>query len=138
MNQIFPKPFFPSFKVWHHFIKDVWADEGKKMNQGKWLVSFLILNLIFIIVLGCSSDKAFKTGVTYICDGGKSFEVEVFEQVDTAFLKIEEKRFYLPRVTSESGKKYSDGSITLWFKGEGASVEIEGRSEFKNCTVKPE
>ena len=107
------------------------------MNQSNWLVSFLLFNLIFTIVLGCSSDKAFKSGVTYTCDGGKSFVVEVYEQVDIAFLKIEEKRFYLPRVASESGKKYSDGGTTLWLKGQSASVETEGRSEFNNCTVKP-
>ena len=107
------------------------------MNQSNWLVSFILFSLILTTILGCSSDKAFKSGVTYTCDGGKSFVVEVYEQVDIAFLKIEEKRFYLPRVASESGKKYSDEGTTLWLKGQSASVEIEGRSAFKNCLVKP-
>jgi membrane-bound inhibitor of C-type lysozyme len=96
-----------------------------------------MFNLIFTIVLGCSSEKAFKPGITYTCDGGKSFVVEVFEQVDTAFLRIGEETFYLPRVASESGKKYSDGNTTLLLKGQDASVETEGRSGFKNCIVKP-
>jgi membrane-bound inhibitor of C-type lysozyme len=109
-----------------------------EMNQSSWLVSFLVLNLICIIVLGCSSDRAFKSGITYTCDDGKIFVVELYDKVDIAFLNINKKRFYLPRVASDSGAKYSEGNVTLWIKGKGASVEIEGRSEFKNCTVKPE
>ena len=68
---------------------------------------------------------------------GGRFRGRGLQQVDIAFLKIEEKRFYLPRVASESGKKYSDGGTTLWLKGQSGSVETEGRSEFENCPVKP-
>jgi dienelactone hydrolase len=63
------------------------------MKWSNWLVSFLLFDLILTTVLGCSSDKVFKPGVTYACDGGKSFVVEVYEQVDIAFVKIEKKRF---------------------------------------------
>jgi membrane-bound inhibitor of C-type lysozyme len=89
------------------------------------------------IALGCSSGKAFKSGITYTCDGGKSFVVELYEKVDIAFLKIDGKRFYLYRIPSESGTKYSDGNVTLWIKGQSAFVEIEGKTEFKNCSIKP-
>ncbi len=64
--------------------------------------------------------------------------VELYEKVDLALLKISQKRFYLPRVPSESGMKYSDEKVTLWIKGKNAFVEIEGQTEFKNCSVKPE
>ena len=89
------------------------------------------------VVLGCSSNKAFKSGITYFCDEGKSFVVELYEQVDIAFLTISKKRFYLHRMPSESGTKYSDGNMTLWIIGQSAFVEIEGQTEFKNCSVKP-
>jgi membrane-bound inhibitor of C-type lysozyme len=89
------------------------------------------------VVLGCSSNKAFKSGITYTCDGGKSFVVEVYEQTDIAFLTISEKRFYLHRMPSESGTKYSDGNMTLRIIGQSAFVEIDGQTEFKNCSVKP-
>ena len=72
-----------------------------------------------------------------MCDERKSFVVELYENVDIAFLTTPGKRFYLHRVSSASGMKYSDGNVTLWIKGQAASVEIEGQIEFKNCSVKP-
>jgi membrane-bound inhibitor of C-type lysozyme len=89
------------------------------------------------VVLGCSSNKAFKSGITYTCDGGKSFVVELYEQADIAFLTISLKRFYLHRMPSKSGTKYSDGNVTLWIIEQSAFVEIEGQTEFKNCSIKP-
>jgi membrane-bound inhibitor of C-type lysozyme len=108
------------------------------MNQGnpRW-VSLALFILILTIVLGCSSGKAFKSGVTYTCDGGKSFVLELYENVDIAFLTAPGKRFYLHRMPSASRVKYSDGKTTLWIKGQTASVEIEGQTEFENCSVKP-
>jgi len=100
-------------------------------------LGILSIFLILSIVFGCSSDRAFKTGVIYTCDGGKSFELELFENVDIAFLTVPERRFYLHRMSSASGIKYSDGNATLWIRGKNVSVEIEGRTEFENCSVKP-
>jgi len=100
------------------------------------LVSLALFVLIVTITFGCSSDKAFKSGIIYTCDEGKSFVVELYERVDMAFLTIPGKRFYLPRVPSASGTKYKEGNVTLWIEGEKASVEIGGQTEFKNCSVK--
>ena len=83
------------------------------------------------------ASKAFKSGITYACDEGKSFALELYENVDIAFLTVPGKRLYLHRMPSASGVKYSDGNTTLWIKGQKASVEIEGQTEFKNCSVKP-
>ncbi|HMK74841.1 MAG TPA: MliC family protein [Thermodesulfobacteriota bacterium] len=108
------------------------------MDQGNpRLVSLALFILMLTVVLGCSSDKEFRSGVTYTCDEGKSFELELFENVDIAFLTVPGKRVYLHRMSSASGVKYSDGNTTLWIKGQNASVEMEGRTEFKNCSVKP-
>jgi membrane-bound inhibitor of C-type lysozyme len=106
-------------------------------QSGLRLVPLALCFLVLTIVLGCSSGKAFKSGVTYTCDEGKIIVVEVYEKADMALLKIEKKRFYLPRVPSASGTKYSEGKVTLWIEGQTASVEIEGQTEFENCFVKP-
>jgi membrane-bound inhibitor of C-type lysozyme len=113
------------------------AGEKNKMNQNnsRWVFLALFI-LILTTAFGCSSNKAFKSGITYTCDGGKSFVVEVYEQTDIAFLTISEKRFYLHRMPSESGTKYSDGNTTLWIIEQSAFVEIDGRPEFKNCSIK--
>lgn len=109
------------------------------MNQNNpRLVILTLFILILPIVLGCSSGKAFKSGITYTCDGGKSFVLELYENVDIAFVKTNGKRFYLHRMPSVSKVKYSDGKTTLWIKGQTASVEIEGQTEFENCSVMPE
>ena len=110
----------------------------EKMNKGSSrLVCLVLFILILTTAFGCSSNKAFKSGITYTCDGGKSFVVELYEQADIAFLTVSPKRFYLHRMSSESGTKYSDGNTTLWIKGQSAFVEIDGQTEFKNCAGKP-
>ncbi len=100
------------------------------------LVCFALTILVFTAGFGCSSNKTFKSGVTYTCDERKSFVVELYENVDIAFLTTPGKRYYLHRMPSESGTKYSDGDTTLWIRGKLGSVEIGGRTEFKNCSVK--
>ena len=108
------------------------------MNQNNLRWVFLApFILILTIVLGCSSGKAFKSGITYACDDGKSLVLELYENVDIAFLTVPGKRFYLHRMPSASGVKYSDGNTTLWIKGQNASVEVEGQTELKNCSVIP-
>jgi membrane-bound inhibitor of C-type lysozyme len=108
-----------------------------RMNHGnpRW-VSLALFILIPTIVLGCSSGKAFKSGVTYTCDGGKSFVLELYENVDIAFLTVPGRTFSLHRMPSASKVKYSDGKTTLWLKGQTASVEIGGQTEFENCSVR--
>ncbi len=108
------------------------------MNQSnlRW-VCLVLFVLMLTVVLGCSSNKAFKSGITYTCDEGKSFVVDVYENVDIAFLNTNGKRFYLHRMPSESGTKFSDGNVTLWIKRQGTFVEINGQTELKNCSVKP-
>lgn len=108
------------------------------MNQNNHgLLSLALFIVIIIIAFGCSNDKVFKLGIAYKCDDGKSFVVELYEKVDIVILKIEEKKYVLPRVPSPSGTKYREGNVTLWIEGEKASIEIEGRTEFKNCLVQP-
>jgi len=64
--------------------------------------------------------------------------LELYENVDIAFLTVPGKRLYLHRMPSASGVTYSDGNTTLWIKGQNASIKIEGQTEFKNCSVRPE
>ncbi len=112
-----------------------WKNKMNHLNlRFVWLaLFFLILNIGF----GCSSGKAFKSGITYQCDDGRSFVAEFYDKVDIAFLTTRGKTFSLHHMPSTAGVKYSDGNTTLWIKGDTVSVETDGRIEFKNCSVKP-
>ncbi len=108
------------------------------MNQNNFrLVCLGLLFSILTIGLGCSSKKAFKSGITYACDGGRSFAVEFYERVDIAFLMVPGKTFYLHRMPSTSGVRYSDGTTTFSINEGVASIETYGETEFKNCSPKP-
>jgi len=108
------------------------------MNQSTLRLACVALFLLMFTIFGCSSGKPlFRSGITYKCDDGRSFVVEFYENVDIAFLMSPEETFYLHRMPSASGVKYSDGNTTLWIKGDTAFVEANGRTEFNNCSVKP-
>ena len=107
------------------------------MNRINLRLCLAILILILAIGFGCSSNKAFKSGITYNCDEGRSFVVEFYEKVDIVFLTVPGKTFSLHRMPSASGTKYSDGNTTFWIKGESVFVETNGRIEFNNCSPKP-
>lgn len=62
--------------------------------------------------------------------------MEFYEKTDIVFLMVPGKTFYLHRMPSASGARYSDGNTTLWIQGESAFVETNGRTEFKNCSAK--
>jgi membrane-bound inhibitor of C-type lysozyme len=71
----------------------------------------------------------------YKCDEGKGFLAEFLadNSVRTTFGS---KVLVLPEVESDSGKKYSNESVTLNTKGEEASVEVGDSILFNNCVVK--
>ena len=108
------------------------------MNQTNYrLVCLGMFLLMLTTVFACSSGKPlFKSGISYNCDEGRSFVAEFYENVDIVFVITRGKTFYLHRMSSTSGIKYSDGNTTFWIKGDTAYVETDGRTEFKNCSVK--
>jgi membrane-bound inhibitor of C-type lysozyme len=72
--------------------------------------------------------------VLYTCDAGKGFiaNYRSDEKVEAAFGS---KVIVLPEVTSASGARYSDGSVTLHTKGDGAFVEVGDKMLFENCVA---
>ncbi len=107
------------------------------MSRNNFRLAYLGLLLLMLTSFGCSSGKAFKSGVTYKCDEEKRFVVDFYDKVDIVFLTVREKTFSLHRMSSASGIKYSDGNTTFWIKGDTAFVETNGRTEFNNCSAEP-
>lgn len=71
---------------------------------------------------------------TYQCDDGKGFQADYLsnESVETTFGS---KVMVLPQVESASGIRYSDGSVTLHSKGDGAFVQVGDNVLFENCVA---
>jgi membrane-bound inhibitor of C-type lysozyme len=102
--------------------------------------------LLLAFVLACSQKEGpaparqplgapHKTFV-YRCEGGQSFTVEFVDKAEVALFTLDGKTLKLPHALSGSGARYSDGHTTLWIKGDGAFVEVDGKIVIKDCTVK--
>jgi membrane-bound inhibitor of C-type lysozyme len=73
--------------------------------------------------------------VRYRCADKQEFAVTYQQQGKRALLEAGGWSHLLPLAPSASGAKYSDGKITLWTKGSGASVEESGRTTYRECTA---
>jgi membrane-bound inhibitor of C-type lysozyme len=107
---------------------------------------YLTVLFLFALVLACSQKEepaparqplgaAHKTFV-YQCEGGQSFTVEFVDKAELALFTLNGKTLKLPHALSGSGARYSDGHTTLWIKGDGAFVEVDGKIIIKDCIVK--
>lgn len=71
--------------------------------------------------------------VRYRCPDKQEFGVTFQQQGRRALLEAGGWSQLLP--SAGSGSKYSDGKITLWIKGNVASVDEDGRTTYRNCAV---
>jgi membrane-bound inhibitor of C-type lysozyme len=106
----------------------------------------LALLLLLTLILACGQKEAPapahqpaaaapKTFV-YQCEGGQSFTVEFIDNAEFALFTLKNQTLKLPHALSGSGARYSDGHTTLWIKGDGAFVEVDGKIILKDCRVK--
>lgn len=71
---------------------------------------------------------------TYKCDEGKGFSV-VYRNDNTAEATFGSKVIMLNQVEAASGARYSNGSVTLYTKGDAAFVEVGDNRLFANCVA---
>jgi membrane-bound inhibitor of C-type lysozyme len=106
-----------------------------------------ITMLLFLtVIMACGQHEApapahqpaAATPKTFIyqCAGGQSFTVQFIDNAQFALFTLNNKTLKLPQAISGSGARYSDGHTTLWIKGEGAFVEVDGNIVLKDCQVK--
>jgi membrane-bound inhibitor of C-type lysozyme len=98
----------------------------------------ILLPFLLITLTTCSPLKARTPWEkVYECDEGKLLLVEVNQRDESVMLTISGKWYYLPKVPSASGAKYSDGNNTFWSKGESAIIELDNKITYQNCRPKP-
>lgn len=76
-------------------------------------------------------SEAFESTYRYQCDGDASFVVNYGEE--RARLLLGRQTIRLPQVRSGSGVQYSDGTTTLFTKGNEASLEVNQVQTHSNC-----
>ena len=68
-----------------------------------------------------------QTYVHYECEGGTSFELALFDGTKAAFLQVDGKSIRLPQSVSITGTRYRKDGITVWTKGERATLRRAGK-----------
>lgn len=92
-------------------------------------------NDVAIIDTRYISDQPKKiTTYVYDCPNATHFIVSIEGRM--AWIFLPEQTLSLPKISSASGVKYSDGQSTFWSKGKTASF-TRGTTKYKNCVNNP-
>ncbi|MEB3359444.1 MAG: MliC family protein [Synechococcales bacterium] len=107
------------------------------------LISNIVPLATGFTLLGCSTASIPETPqanpvqgalITYQCKDGATFDAR-FSEVEAIADLPDQPNLALPSVESASGAKYSDGTTTLWTKGEEAFVEVNGDMVLVDCVA---
>ncbi|WP_428354319.1 MliC family protein [Methyloprofundus sp.] len=77
-----------------------------------------------------------KRPATYVYECQNGYEITVNIEGRMAWLFLREGTLGLPKISSASGTKYSDGQNIFWSKGNTAMLET-GTAVYKNCINNP-
>ena len=82
-------------------------------------------------ITGCASHRLQEKWVVFRCPGGEVVEA-IFRDGEVAVALPDDTKAVLPQVISASGARYSDGTTTLWNKGnsvfikKGEEIKVQG------------
>jgi membrane-bound inhibitor of C-type lysozyme len=85
------------------------------------------LPLATLMTCALSLPAAAQNYVHYECDGGASFELALFDGTKAAFLQVDGKSIRLPQFISVTGTRYRKDGVTVWVKGERATLRRAGK-----------
>ena len=100
-------------------------------RTGTWLGLAALPLVLAMALSGAAQAQAY---VHYECEGGTSFELALFEGTKAAFLQVDGKSIRLPQSGSITGTRYRKDGITVWTKGERATLRRAGKRI--ECKVK--
>lgn len=101
------------------------------------IIHLSLLSLPIVLAVVALPGQAQANTVTYRCDGGSTFEAE-FNQ-ESARLRLDRNQTLdLSQIRSASGARYSDGETTLFIKGKGAFIQVNGTVTYDNCVAQTE
>lgn len=98
------------------------------------MIKVCAMSLPLMLVTAVLPAHAQSRAVSYQCDGGRSFEAEYTTQPNQARLTMGTAQpTTLAQVPSADGARYSDGTTTLFTKGNDAFIEENGKTTYNNC-----
>jgi membrane-bound inhibitor of C-type lysozyme len=68
-----------------------------------------------------------QTYTYYTCQNGAHFQLALFPGTKAAFLQLDGKSLRLPKFLSITGTRYRKNGITLWIRGERATLRRAGK-----------
>jgi len=102
--------------------------------------------LVSLALLGCTaSEPEVETTASdmetannlasFQCPDGEVVEAEFVGTDEVVVTLPGQEAMTLPRVESASGARYSDGTTTLWNKGDEVMVETDGEVVLSDCVA---
>ena len=68
-----------------------------------------------------------QTYLHYECAGGASFDMALLPDDKAVFVQLDGKSLRLPQFVSVTGTRYRKDGITVWIKGERATLRRAGK-----------
>jgi membrane-bound inhibitor of C-type lysozyme len=102
------------------------------MRNATWRKRALLSATLLAVAL--SAPARAQSYVHYDCDGGAHFELATFPDTKAAFLQLDGKSIRLPQFVSVTGTRYRKDGITVWIKGDRATLRRAGKRI--ECKVK--
>ena len=85
------------------------------------------LALAIVAVAAQSAPARAQTYQNYECQGGAHFELALMPDTKSAYVQLDGKSLRLPRFASVTGTRYRKGDVTIWIKGERATLRRAGK-----------
>jgi membrane-bound inhibitor of C-type lysozyme len=81
--------------------------------------------VLFALTLGAAAQA--QTYTHYDCYGGTTFDLMLFPGTKGAFLQLDGKSIKLPQSLAVTGTRYRGNGITVWTKGDRATLRRAGK-----------
>ena len=85
------------------------------------------LALAITAAAALSAPAQAQTFHRYACEGGAHFELAFVKDSKAAFVQLDGKSLQLPRFVSITGTRYRKGGVTIWIRGERATLRRAGK-----------
>ena len=86
-----------------------------------------VWSIVVLAAVILSAPAQAQTYLHYECAGGTAFELTLFPDNNAAFLQVDGKSIRLPKSVSVTGTRYRKNGITVWVRGERATLRRAGK-----------